>query len=399
MSSKNKPIKRLQINMANDKNIKYTAELRQAVSDIKHAIVVSQSRALRMINGQQLSLYFGIGLYVSEHSRAANWGSGAIDAISEQLKREMPGLRGFSAQSIRNMRTFAEFWSQYIKCSPVASELLTAEKCSPVASEIEVDTFALAKWSPLTTEIQRDDFLGISFSHHMEILHKTKDIQLVLYIIHQTVHHMWSKRQLREAIPVILKAEQPQAAVSNFANTIPTTRQAIKAIDMFKDNYTLDFINVEDIAEEYETVDERVIEKEIVRNIKTFVMTFGRDFCYIGSQYPLETFDEEQFPDLLFFNRELNALVVIELKIGKFKPAYLGQLSNYMQILDDKIRKPHENPTIGIVLCKEMNRSFVEYAVRDYTKPMGVATYRTLDDMPEPLRTSLPNIDDMAKLL
>lgn len=387
--------------MSNDNTniIPLTTDLRQAVSAIKHAIVVSQGRALRMISGQQLSLYFGIGLYVSEHSRTANWGTGAIDTISQQLQREMPGLRGFSAQSIRNMRTFAEYWSQYINCSPVASELPTAEKCSPLASEIQVDTFALAKWSPLTTEIQRDDFLGISFSHHMEILHKTKDIQQVLYIIHQTVQHQWSKRQLREAIPAILKAEQPQVAISNFASTMPTTRQAMKAIDMFKDNYTLDFINVEDIAEDYETVDERVIEKEIVRNIKTFVMTFGRDFCYIGDQYHLDAFGEEQFPDLLFFNRELNALVVIELKIGKFKPAYLGQLSNYMQILDDQIRKPHENRTIGIVLCKEMNRSFVEYAVRDFTKPMGVATYRTLDDMPEPLRTSLPNLDEMATLL
>lgn len=386
--------------MANDNNnIQITADLRQAVSDIKHAIVISQSRALRMISGQQLSLYFGIGLYVSEHSRAANWGTGAIDAISEQLKREMPGLRGFSSESIKKMRTFAEFWSQYINRSAVTTDLPVAEICSSLQSEIQVDTFTLAKWSPVTTEIPRDEFLGISFSHHMEILHKTKDIGQVLTIIHQTVQHMWSTRQLREAIPALLKAEQPQTAVSNFASTMPTTRQAVKAIDMFKDNYTLDFINVEDIAEDYETVDERVIEKEIVRNIKTFVMTFGRDFCYIGNQYPLETFGEEQFPDLLFFNRELNALVVIELKIGKFKPAYLGQLSNYMQILDDKIRKPHENPTIGIVLCKEMNRSFVEYAVRDYTKPMGVATYRTLDDMPEPLRTSLPNIDDMAKLL
>lgn len=380
-------------------NDKICTDLHQAVSDIKHAIVVSQSRALRMVNGQQLSLYFGIGLYVSEQSRTANWGTGAIDAISEQLRREMPGLRGFSAQSIRNMRTFAEYWAQYIKCSAVTSELSTAEKCLPLASKIEVDTFALAKWSPVATEIQRDDFLGISFSHHMEILHKTKDIGQVLTIIHQTVQHMWSTRQLREAIPTILKAEQSQVAINNFVSAMSTTRQAVKAIDMFKDNYTLDFINVEDIAEDYETVDERVIEKEIVRNIKTFVMTFGRDFCYIGNQYPLETFGEEQFPDLLFFNRELNALVVIELKIGKFKPAYLGHLSNYMQILDDRVRKAHENPTIGIVLCKEMNRAFAEYAVRDYSKPMGVATYRTLDDMPEPLRKSLPNLDDITKIL
>ena len=387
------------MNNGNNNMQSLSTDLRQAVSDIKRAIVVSQSRALRMISGQQLSLYFGIGIYVSEHSRTANWGSGAVDTISEQLKREMPGLRGFSAQSIRNMRIFAEYWSQYINCSPVASELSSVEKCSPVASKIEVDTFALAKWSPVSAEIQRDDFLGISFSHHMEILHKTKDIQQVLSIIHQTVLHQWSKRQLREAIPAILIAEQQEVAVNNFASTMPTTRQAVKAIDMFKDNYTLDFINVEDIAEDYDTVDERVIEKEIVRNIKTFVMTFGRDFCYVGNQYPLETFGEEQFPDLLFFNRELNALVVIELKIGQFKPAYLGQLSNYMQTLDDRVRKPHENPTIGIVLCKEMNRSFVEYAIRDYSKPMGVATYRTLDDMPEPLRNSLPNLEDMAEML
>lgn len=363
-----------------------TSELSQMVSDIKRAILVSQSRALRMISGQQLSLYYGIGMYVSEHTRKANWGDGAIDAISLQLQREMPGLRGFSPQSIRNMRTFSEYWSQYIKCSPLASE-------------IEVDIFTLAKWSPVASEINREEFLSISFTHHMEILHKTKDVHQVLALIRETVRHQWNKRQLREAIPAFLKADAPQSLASNFASTIPSARDAMKAIEMFKDEYTLDFINVEDISEEYETVDERVIEKEIVRNIKTFIMTFGRDFCFVGNQYKLEVHGEEQFPDLLFFNRELNALVVVELKIGKFKPAYLGQLSNYMQILDDRVRKPHENRTIGIVLCKEMNRSFAEYAVRDFSKPMGVSTYRTLDDMPEPLRKSLPDLKDMAKIL
>ena len=372
-----------------------TKDLHLAVSDIKRAIVVSQSRALRMISGQQLSLYYGIGLYVSEHSRGANWGSGAIDSISQQLQREMPGLRGFSAQSIRNMRTFAEFWSQYINCSPMASELQTTDN----QDVIPTDSFALEKWSPVASEIHRDEFLSISFTHHMEILHKTKDIHVILTLIRETVRHQWNKQQLRQAIPAFLKADAPLTITSNFAATIPSTRDAVKAIGMFKDEYALDFINVEDIAEEYETVDERVIEKEIVRNIKTFIMTFGRDFCYIGNQYQLQSHGEEQFPDLLFFNRELNALVVVELKVGKFKTAYLGQLSGYMQILDDQVRKPHENPTIGIVLCKEMNRAYAEYAVRDFTKPMGVATYHTLDDMPEPLRRALPDLDEMAKLL
>ena len=140
------------------------------------------------------------------------------------------------------MRTFAEFWSQYIKRSAVTTDLPSPKICSSVPSEIAVDTFSLTKWSPVATEIHREEFLGISFSHHMEILHKTKDIQQVLSIIHQTVQHMWSTRQLREVIPAILMAEQPQVAISNFASTMPSTRQAVKAIDMFKDNYTLDFI-------------------------------------------------------------------------------------------------------------------------------------------------------------
>lgn len=127
-------------------------ELSQVVSDIKRAIVVSQSNALRMISGQQLSLYYGIGSYVSEHSRGANWGTGAIDAISNQLQREMPGLRGFSAESIKKMRAFAEFWTQYINRSPMTTELSADTKCSSATSEIEVDTFALAKWSPLASE-------------------------------------------------------------------------------------------------------------------------------------------------------------------------------------------------------------------------------------------------------
>ena len=128
-------------------------------------------------------------------------------------------------------------------------------------------------------------------------------------------------------------------------------------------------------------------------------MTFGNDFAFVGNQYHLEVYGEEFFPDLIFFNRELNALVVVELKTGKFKPSYLGQLTTYLQILDDKVRKPHENPSIGIVLCKSANKEFVEYVIQRYDSPMGVATYKTSADMPENLRKALPDIEDMRKLL
>jgi len=371
-----------------------TAELKLAVQAIKGAILQSQSRAARMISGTQLSLYFGVGLYVSENSREGTWGTGAIKTISEQLRRELPGLRGFSEESIKKMRTFAEFWTQYLNRSPMATEL-TQENAR---ASISHDYFSLAKWSPMATEINRDEFLGISFSHHMEILHKTKDINEVLFCIHETVVHQWDKYTLRD----VLKAGIPQpehVAPNNFAQTIPSTRQAIKAIRMFKDEYLLDYINVEDIDAQEEDVDERLVEQRIIHNIKRFIMTLGRDFTFVGNQYHLEVYGEEMWSDLLFFNRELNALVAIELKVGKFKPSYLGQLFAYLQVLDDKVRKPHENPSIGIVLCKSANQAYAEYAVRDYNKPMGVATYKTFSDMPKEMQKTLPDIEELKKLM
>ena len=295
--------------MEENTNKGLTRELKDAVSTIKTAILQSQSRAARMISGSQLSLYFGVGLYVSANSREGTWGTDAIDEISEQLHQELPGLRGFSAQSIRNMRMFAEFWQPYLICSPTASKL----ELSDLRAEIEYDRFALAKWSPLASEINREEFLGISFSHHMEILHKTKNIQEVLFCIHEAVVHQWDKYTLRD----VLKAGIPQpghAAPNNFVQTMSTAQQAMKAIRMFKD-------------------------------------------------------------------------------------AYLGQLYAYLQVLDDKVRKPHENPSIGIVLCKSANQSYAEYAFRDYNKPMGVATYKTMSDMPKAMQQTLPDIEELKKLM
>lgn len=251
----------------------------------------------------------------------------------------------------------------------------------------------------MASEINRDDFLGISFSHHMEILHKTKDIGKILFYIHQTVLHKWDKYDLRDVLKVAEDSDVDAVATNNFMQTLPVN-DARKAVGMFKDEYFLDYINVEEIeVGKADDVDERVVEQAIVRNIKKFIMTFGKDFAFIGNQYHLEMFTEELFPDLLFFNRELNCMVVVELKKGAFKSGYIGQLQTYMRVLDDKIRKPHENPTIGILLCKSADKAFVEYVIRDYNSPMGVATYKTAADMDEKLRQSLPDVEEMRKLL
>ena len=367
---------------------------RNAVSTIKQAILQSQYRAAKLVTGEQLSLYFGIGGYVSANSREGTWGTGAIDRISEQLRRELPGLRGFSASSIKDMRAFYEYWCQYINRQPLAVDLQITEN----NTVIDIDSFALQNWSPLAVEINREEFLSVSFSHHIEILHKTKDIQEVLFYIHQTVIHKWDKYDLRDRLKSGLYKLQ-QSATNNFIQTMPVVN-ARKAIGMFKDEYLLDFINVEEMeVDKPADVDERVVEQAIVRNVKQFIMTFGRDFAYIGNQYHLEIFTNEMFPDLLFFNRELNCMVCVELKTGAFKPGYIGQLHTYMRVLDDKVKKPHENPTIGILLCKSADKAFVEYVISDYNSPMGVATYKTADDMDERMRKSLPDMEEMRKLL
>lgn len=263
---------------------------------------------------------------------------------------------------------------------------------------IDIDSFALQKWSPLGDEINREEFLSVSFSHHTEILDKTKDIHEVLFYIHQTVIHKWDKYDLRDRLKSGLYKQQ-QSATNNFIQTMPVAN-ARKAIGMFKDEYLLDFINVEEMeVDKPADVDERVVEQAIVRNVKQFIMTFGRDFAYIGNQYHLEIFTNEMFPDLLFFNRELNCMVCVELKTGAFKPGYIGQLHTYMRVLDDKVKKPHENPTIGILLCKSADKAFVEYVISDYNSPMGVATYKTTADMDERMRKSLPDMEEMRKLL
>ena len=369
-------------------------QFREAVATIKEAILQSQYRAAKLITGEQLSLYFGIGCYISHHSRKEAWGTGAINRISEQLRKELPGLRGFSGRNIRSMRIFAEYWRTFLIWPPAAAKLETT--CSEKL--ITIDNLSLQKWPPMAAKLDRDAFLSISFSHHVEILNKTRDLDEILFYIQQAFLHKWDKYELRDKLKADLYRRQG-AAANNFLQALPV-QQALKAVGMFKDEYLLDFINVEEIeVDKADDVDERVVEQAIVRNIKKFIMTFGRDFAFIGNQYHLEVFGEELFPDLLFFNRELNCMVVVELKKGAFKPGYIGQLQTYMRALDDKVRKPHENPTIGILLCKSANKAFVEYVIRDYNSPMGVATYRTAADMDDRLRQSLPDMEEMRQLL
>ncbi len=272
---------------------------------------------------------------------------------------------------------------------------------APAGAKIEKnDTMEI--WHPLVPEklaVPVDAFFSIGFTHHRTILSKVKDVDERIFYIKRCANERYSREALVRAIERDDYHHQGQMP-NNFVQTLPSSQQALWAINTFKDEYLLDYINVEELdVRDRADVDERVVENAIVHNVKNFILTFGRDFTFVRNQFHLEAFGEDQYIDLLFFSRELNCLVAVELKTGKFKTAYLGQLSGYLSVLDVFERKSHENPSIGIILCKDMNKAFVDFVIRDYTKPMGVATYKTSKDMSEELIRALPDIDDLKKLL
>ena len=407
--------------MEENKDIKMTQELRQAVADIKVAILQGQYEACKGVNRIQLAVYFGIGKYVSQHSRKGTWGTGALEAISNQLRRELPGLRGYSATSLRNMRKFYENWIMLDGNSASAlAELQNADNQRDIKSASTLaknSTTAIADISsvatdernaidiyhtiqaPVTEHFPIEDFFRVPFTHHIRIIEGTKEIAAQYYYIHRTAEENLSEKEVIRLAKENAYGHREQIT-NNFRQTISDAAQMRKAVTMFKDSYLLDYINVEEIGvRDKIDVDERVVEKEIVSKVKNFIMTLGDDFTFMGNQKLLEIYGVEHFPDLLFFNRELNAMVVIELKTGEFKTSYLGQLMGYLTLLDEKVRKRHENPSIGIVLCKSANREYVEFMIRDYSKPMGVATYKTADEMPENLRKALPDIEELKKLI
>jgi len=381
--------------------------LSNAVVTIKDAIIRSRYKAATLVNRELLSLYYAVGKFVSENSRDGVWGKGAIARLSEALQKELPGLRGFSESSIKLMRTFYEEWQLVFTNRQLLTGDLGGSDANANRSSITDDLHTnpnLEKGidlSLLSKHINSFDspeffvtsFYKVGFTHHSEILAKEKSLEGRFFYVSQCAAAFWTV----EALKSHLRGELYKSGriPNNFLLTLPEQEQAQRAIRSFKDEYFLDYINIEDENDP----DERVFARAIIADVKKFILSFGNLFCFMGNQYRVVVDEQEFFIDMLFYNRELRCLVAIELKRGKFEPSHLGQLNFYLSVLDEYVKLESEAPSIGILLCKEANRNIVEFAVRDYTKPMGVATYRTRNEMPEEWKNALPDVEDMRKLL
>jgi len=320
-------------------------------NEITARIRSAQYEALKAVNKEMIALYWEVGKRITEQQTALGWGKSVVENLSRDIQKEFPGIKGFG---VSNMWDMARFYTEY-----QSNEIL----------------------QPLVGEI--------SWSKHIVILTKCKETRQRQFYILATKKYGWTKDVLINKIEA-KTYENYLLGQSNFDITLPDSikNQAILAL---KDEYTFDLVGLAEEHSEYE------LEQAIIKNIRAFLMEFGTDFSFIGNQYRLEVDGKEYFIDLLLYNRRLQAMIAIELKIGEFQPEHKGKMEFYLNILNDTIKLPHENPAIGIIICKSKSRMIVEYALKSSNMPIGVATYSLSSELPEAYKKLLPTSEEIAK--
>jgi predicted nuclease of restriction endonuclease-like (RecB) superfamily len=335
--------------MSNSISDDYTHLLMEVQKRIRSA----QYEALKAVNREMINLYWDIGQMIVIKQQDASWGKSVVEQLAKDLQAEFPGISGFSARNIWNMRNFYVTYSQNEKLQPMVAE--------------------------------------IGWTHNLVILEKCKDDLEREFYIRMTRKFGWTKNVLIHQIEN-QTYEKTLLSQTNFDQSISAEiRNQLKLA--VKDEYTFDFL---ELGDEHS---ERQLEESILTKVQPFLQEMGGIFAFIGSQYRLEVDDEEYFIDILLYHRRLKCLVAIELKIGKFLPEYVGKMQFYLAVLDNTVKLPDETPSIGIILCKSKQRTIVEYALKESNKPIGVATYQIVSKLPQELKNQLPDPEQVAKLL
>ena len=349
----------------------------QFITDLKKSIVQSRYQAARLANREQLLLYFRTGKMLSEKVAKEKWGAKVLNQISTDLQKQLPGIRGFSSRNLHYMRQFFESYEGFVIVPSTTAKSQRADNQIDIILQS-----ATAKF---------EEFLEISFTHHISIINKCTNLDERIYYIQRAATELWSVTVLEHKIDSRL-FEKQGSLPNNFPKVMAADLKS-SAAQIFNDEYLMDYMNLG------EEDSERDVEDKIVLNIRNFILSMGKGFSFIGNQFRMELNGDEFFIDLLFFNRHLRCLVAFELKKGKFKPEYAGQLNFYLNVLDEKFKLPEENNSIGIILCKEKNNTVVEFSVKSIEKGMGVATFRTSKEIPQEMKGILPDAKSISAFL
>ncbi|MEM6700060.1 MAG: PDDEXK nuclease domain-containing protein [Bacteroidota bacterium] len=334
-------------------NLPTNKKYQQLLSEVKQRIQQAQVKAAVAANQELLLLYWEIGRLIVERQAKGGWGANVIDQLSIDLKKSFPNMKGFSPRNLGYMKRFAKDYADL----PILQQ--------PVAK--------------------------IGWGHNIVLFHKCKNEKERFWYAQKALENGWSRDVMVHQIEWGLYERQGKA-ITNFAKTLPSP-QSDMAQQTLKDPYILDFLNLREDALE------RELEEALVKHITKFLLELGKGFAFVGRQYYLEVGGDEFFIDLLFYHLELRCYVVIDLKVGKFKPEYAGKMNFYLSAIDDIVKKEQDEPSIGIILCKSKNEVTAEYSLRSINRPIGISEYELTKAVPENLQSQLPAIEDLEREL
>lgn len=329
------------------------------LSKIKERIRNSQLKAAIAASRELIKLYWDLGKDIVEKQEKAGWGSKVLERVAKDLQNEFPGIEGFSRTNIFRMKAF----------------YLAYSNCLTAVGQLQVD--------------QLEPFLNIPWGHNFILLDKLKSFEERLWYAKKVVEYGWSRSMLTIWIENKLHQREGKAT-TNFKTTLPSPQSDL-AQQTLKDPYVFDFLTL------HKEHLEKDLEDGLVNHIQKFLIELGQGFAFMGRQYPLTIAEEQFYLDLLFYHVKLRCFVVVELKAKAFKPEDAGQLNFYLSAVDDMIKHSTDNPTIGILLCKDRNRVIAEYAFRGIERPMSVVEYETMltRAIPEKLKSSLPTVKEI----
>ena len=343
------------------KNILDTSDYKNWLQTLKGEIQQSQIKAAIQVNSELLRLYWQIGKAIVEKQAKAKWGDGFLQTLSADLCKEFPTMKGFSYRNLKSIRQWYLFYNQ---------EFLIRKQ---LVSQLEASLFS------------------IPWGHHIMIMQRCKSIQEALFYVHKTIENHWSRSVLEHQIALNLYARQGKA-ITNFQQQLPATASDL-AQELTKDPYVFDFLSMT------EGYTEKELQQYLEDHMTKFLLELGKGFCFYGKQVHINVGGDDFYIDLLFYNAHLHCYVVVELKTTKFKPEHIGQLKFYVTAVNKQLRTEGDNPTIGLLICKDKNDIVAEYTLEEIHNPIGVSSYKLFDELSKGFQSSLPSIEEIEKQL
>lgn len=365
-----------------------SAELsyKQLLVSIKQQVQSAQAKAALAVNSSLIQLYWNMGKMIADNQALFEGRNNYVEQLAKDLRAEFPEMTGFSKRNIFYCRRFYLFYS-----GSSVQQAVALKEMEP-NSDLMQQPVALNNENSIQQAFGLNlNMVSVPWGHHVVLLDKSKTVEEALFYLQQIIENNWSRAILTLQIEQDLYSRQGKA-INNFHQTLPE-KQALMASQILKDPYNFGFLTLENKVQELD------IERQLTKHITKFLLELGKGFAFIGRQYPLQVGDKDYRLDLLFYHIRLRCFVVIDLKVVEFEPEFAGKMNFYLSAVDNQIKTTEDQPSIGIILCKNKNKLEVEYALQGMSKPIGVSEFTVTQALPAELKSTLPTVEEFESEL